>query len=852
MSISECQIIEDLVLKKLAKNKPYIKYKALRIVKYLCEEGSPNWRRAWQRSTDKLRDAQQYRGTPDPIYGDAPYQSVRTIAKEAMQAIFQQHHVDASHIRRKIQSIEGGSSAQFSSGSKGVFSNSSFNKKDDAPSAASAWNRKVMPGRGNTDYIPSVKAATFEPLKSPGTYSNPSVLAQKSAHSRGKLDNRSAGKRSKGKAGGVWGGGGGDDDDNEEEDEEDTPTDYRQSLDDEVGVSAATYYERPKQRKAFGGNIKKAKPSSGQYEKKWVDDIVKSGGIGCKIVDVDKYVSQFENLSKNHVLEYLDEKLEDATWQKQGKALTLIDALMAGKSSEHVLEYFTQSPDNIQALTNHKKSLLRKKANAILENLDVDEEEEEEDEEYEEEQAHQAMPQRQQPQILAQQSADLLGVETNDVGAHEAEEEEHNDMFADMEEHDVTGVASGASADLLGVETNDVGAHEAEEEEHNDMFADMEEHDVTGVASGGVDLFGAMQQTENRATVNAANNNKEDDIMGILGNVEETQRVAQIVEKQQRQKANYAYLDVLANEAHVSQNDVSGDIMSMAMGAAQNTQQQQQQQASTTQSAFGFQLDGNNAAAAAAAAGNISQPQQQPQMTASQQPPQQQQQQSNMGASAFGFDLGASVAAQSSAPPQQNTQASGGGGGAAASAFGFDLGANAAAPSNANANVNVTPNLMPMGNNMNQMGNNMGNNMNAMMNPMSQMNQMNQMMRTQQMMAANQTNMSQMNAMMNQMNQMRVNMGQMPMPMGNMAGMMQPNNMMNQMGGGGQGNSFLQAMQGVNNPAQQTAAQNYAAINSDPFAQVMASGNQTTQMNVAPPKQTGPDQFAEFSLRSMR
>ncbi len=36
----------------------HIKYKSLRIVKYLCENGSPNWRRAWQRNTDKLRDLQ--------------------------------------------------------------------------------------------------------------------------------------------------------------------------------------------------------------------------------------------------------------------------------------------------------------------------------------------------------------------------------------------------------------------------------------------------------------------------------------------------------------------------------------------------------------------------------------------------------------------------------------------------------------------------------------------------------------------------------------------------------------------------------------------------------------------------
>merc|ERR1712129_668237 len=96
--------------------------------------------------------------------------------------------------------------------------------------------------------------------------------------------------------------------------------------------------------------------------KKWVDDIVKSGGVGCKIVNLSKYVGQFENLSKNHVLEHLDDKLENGTWQKQGKALVLIVALMEGKSSEVVIDYFTQSPENIQNLQNAKKRVLRSKA----------------------------------------------------------------------------------------------------------------------------------------------------------------------------------------------------------------------------------------------------------------------------------------------------------------------------------------------------------------------------------------------------------------------------------------------------------------------------------------------------------
>merc|ERR1719391_1842086 len=225
MSIAECQTIEDLIVKKLSKNKPYIKYKALRIVKYLCETGSPNWRRAWQRNTDKLRDAQQFRGPADPIYGDAPYQQVRKAAKDAMQAAFQQSTIDSSHIKNRIKGMDGGTSnysssastytpSTFASGSSGVYGGRSQHKKEKAPSAPGTWG-KQMPGHGNTSYQPSVRSTTFQPLKSSGRYSNPAVLSGGNTHSRGKLDTRGAGKRKAGQAGGIWGA---DDDDGDNND----------------------------------------------------------------------------------------------------------------------------------------------------------------------------------------------------------------------------------------------------------------------------------------------------------------------------------------------------------------------------------------------------------------------------------------------------------------------------------------------------------------------------------------------------------------------------------------------------------------------------------------------------------
>jgi len=791
MSIQECQTIEDLVIKKLAKNKPYIKYKALRIVKYLCENGSPNWRRAWQRNTDKLRDAQQFRGPPDPIYGDAPYQQVRKAAKDAMQAVFQQSQINSSNIASRIKGVDGGSAyggysgsgSSFGSGSKGVYGGSSLSKSKKAPSAPS-WDKKVMDGHGTGNYKPTARTTTFEPLKSSGGYSNPAVLAGTNVHSRGKLDTRKAskGKRKKGKAGGVWGG---DDAEDAVESEEE---DY-QTYDD---FPASTSYEKPR-KKAFGGNIKKKSKSSGQYEKRWVDDIVKSGGVGCKILDLPKYVQQFENLSKNHVLEYLDEKLEDSAWQKQGKALALIEALIKGKSSDDVIDYFNQSPENIQACQNAKKSILRRKANAIVEYLDIDEDDDDDDDDEEDEDEEEEQTQKRQ-QIQTSTNDDLLNL----GGGNDEEEEE--DMFADMNTEEKP--KQEPQEDLLG----------------NSMFDNMNQ---------------PPQQTQPTTTAT-------DDIMGLMGDVVSTQENLQQAQEQQRKKEKFAFLDNLAADAGVNQQNNSGDIL--GFGSNTNNAQTQSSQPSGASigggSAFGFDLSGS---------GN-QQSQVQPVQT-------QATSGAGVSGSAFGFDLsGSGASTQQQQVPQQSTAtatatttATTGG-----SAFGFDL-----SGSSASTQQQTNQPTQSM-NSMNRMG--MMGNQQTMNNPMM----------TQNMLQQNMQNMAQMNQMMNQMQQMQMNPNMMNMMQQNMMnqGMMQQNmmqqNMMqsggSMMGGMGNnpqsGNSFLQAMQNVNNPSQPQKPQQAYVNHQDPFAQVMANASNPSQGSNAPtravPKKTGPDPFAEFGLKSMQ
>ena len=154
-------------------------------------------------------------------------------------------------------------------------------------------------------------------------------------HSSGRLDTRSSGKRKVGKVGGIWGADEPSDDDAQNYDEpsydddnqnNNNNNDYSPNYDD---FPTSESYQQPRKKlgSSFGGNIKKrSKASSGQYEKKWVADIVKSGGVGCKVLNLPKYVMQFENLSKNHVFaqntpkhKYFQMSKEKKTFSKEKK-----------------------------------------------------------------------------------------------------------------------------------------------------------------------------------------------------------------------------------------------------------------------------------------------------------------------------------------------------------------------------------------------------------------------------------------------------------------------------------------------------------------------------------------------------
>jgi hypothetical protein len=83
-----CRQIQDALLSRLEIKSSNVKLKGLRLVKLLCERGSPNFKRDLQRRTPVVRDCLHWRCDPHPTMGELPAKMVREAAQEAMNAIF--------------------------------------------------------------------------------------------------------------------------------------------------------------------------------------------------------------------------------------------------------------------------------------------------------------------------------------------------------------------------------------------------------------------------------------------------------------------------------------------------------------------------------------------------------------------------------------------------------------------------------------------------------------------------------------------------------------------------------------------------------------------------------------------
>lgn len=88
MQDSCCNYLEDYLIKKLKRNDPKVKFKALRLIKHLCENGNPTFKILVQRHANQIKLCQSYKGTFDPVYGDTLSELVREEAIQCLKSVF--------------------------------------------------------------------------------------------------------------------------------------------------------------------------------------------------------------------------------------------------------------------------------------------------------------------------------------------------------------------------------------------------------------------------------------------------------------------------------------------------------------------------------------------------------------------------------------------------------------------------------------------------------------------------------------------------------------------------------------------------------------------------------------------
>ncbi|CAE8703761.1 unnamed protein product, partial [Polarella glacialis] len=184
--LDSCQQLADYLLKKLERDNPHVKFKVLKIIKHVCEQGKPEFRRAIQKKAELIKGCLQYRGTPDPLKGDAPNKAVREEADLAVKAVFSSDaslnaYGVSSESGKKMQGFGSdgpaddmhgriGGSSSFSGGGFGgggsgggggsSFSSSSFGNSgfgSAAAGGAKSFGNAGMVGFGNPNFDNSAK-----------------------------------------------------------------------------------------------------------------------------------------------------------------------------------------------------------------------------------------------------------------------------------------------------------------------------------------------------------------------------------------------------------------------------------------------------------------------------------------------------------------------------------------------------------------------------------------------------------------------------------------------------------------------------------------------------------------------
>eukprot|EP01083_Nonionella_stella_P158423 515702_1 len=409
-SISECEDIENFLIKRLKKDNPIVKLKCLRIIKYICEHGRDTFKINMQSKIGCLRSCTSYTGPLDPLYGDRDFKHVQATAKDVIKAVF----VQSTNRRMpvKMESQQGGG---FDGGSR---SGGGFGGGPGGYSASGVYSRGYSPDRtSNSDssIFSKIKSAVTEKATALANRSQSNDFRPKNYESRssyrgpggaagspaggfgrsgfGSDDVRPRSEptrpppkspsvrvdpftrasttrqphlhrgRQKGKVGGVWGDagdsgaqwGGADDS-------------HERAYDRDSGS-----YDADSRGEPDSGRPVQAAEEEGLYEQRLVDEICTPAGVRAAPprAQLTEFAGKFARLNHTLVLDLLADKLEEEGEAHTMKLRTLfvVEALMKSSSEQSVKEYFVDCPEILKELTNSRNKQLRTKSTQLATSL---------------------------------------------------------------------------------------------------------------------------------------------------------------------------------------------------------------------------------------------------------------------------------------------------------------------------------------------------------------------------------------------------------------------------------------------------------------------------------------------------
>eukprot|EP00954_Amorphochlora_amoebiformis_P030700 1395065-Amorphochlora_amoeboformis.AAC.2 len=153
LGVAECEMMKQLLDKRIRKTSPDVKYKALRTVVYLSENGAPEFRMQWQRDNGALREHTLFKGTKDPLRGETPNVRVREEAKKAMKAIF------STSTKPKSTGLEGKITSVGSTNASTGFGNTSSSPFGNGTDNSFAAQSQAMFSSITSSIISTVKGA---------------------------------------------------------------------------------------------------------------------------------------------------------------------------------------------------------------------------------------------------------------------------------------------------------------------------------------------------------------------------------------------------------------------------------------------------------------------------------------------------------------------------------------------------------------------------------------------------------------------------------------------------------------------------------------------------------------------